>query len=224
MSDSAEQDDAFDASEMADLEAAFASIEQEFRNQEPVADEPDSAGSVEDFDDSSSTDESAEHFEDELEGLLGNKAKRAVIVTRLTSASLLAAFCQLSDISADCFDSAQGAVAVLRNLDGDGPEAAAKDLTTVVSGLAVVLAVNRADKLEATLYFEGEAGEHYAPPLLFTTTAPFVEDLMLGISSLNDLKESDMHAFASGELTHEQALSIISSHTRYGRGGNSSIE
>ena len=46
-------------------------------------------------------------------------------------AELLAAFCQLSDISAACIGANQGAVAVLKNLDGDGPEAAAKDLTTV---------------------------------------------------------------------------------------------
>ena len=84
-------------------------------------------------------------FDNELAGLLGNKAKVALIVTRLASAELLAAFCQLSDISAACIGANQGAVAVLKNLNGDGPEAAAKDLTTVVSGMAVILAVNRAD-------------------------------------------------------------------------------
>lgn len=43
---------------------------------------------------------------------------------------------------------------MLKNLDGDGPEAAAKDLTTVVSGMAVILAVNRADKLEVAMYVQ----------------------------------------------------------------------
>ena len=38
-------------------------------------------------------------FDDELEGILGNKAKRAILVTRLTSADLLAAFCSLADIT-----------------------------------------------------------------------------------------------------------------------------
>ena len=74
-------------------------------------------------------------FEDELQGLLGNRAKVAVIITRLTSPRLLSAFCELSDISAQCIGSAQGAVAVLRNLDGDGPEAAVKDMTIVVAGM-----------------------------------------------------------------------------------------
>ena len=100
-------------------------------------------------------------FDNELAGLLGNKAKVALIVTRLASAELLAAFCQLSDISAACIGANQGAVAVLKNLDGDGPEAAAKDLTTVVSGMAVILAVNRADKLEVAMYVQGEAGQTF---------------------------------------------------------------
>ena len=47
-------------------------------------------------------------FDNELAGLLGNKAKVALIVTRLASAELLAAFCQLSDISAACIGANQG--------------------------------------------------------------------------------------------------------------------
>ena len=121
-------------------------------------------------------------FDNELAGLLGNKAKVALIVTRLASAELLAAFCQLSDISAACIGANQGAVAVLKNLDGDGPEAAAKDLTTVVSGMAVILAVNRADKLEVAMYVQGEAGQSFAPPVLFTSTPRFVEDLVRDIA------------------------------------------
>ena len=120
--------------------------------------------------------QSSLQFEDELQGLLGNRAKTAVIITRLTSPQLLAAFCQISDISAQCVGSEQGAVAILRNLDGDGPEAAARDITTVVAGMPVILAVNRADKLEAILYVEGESGQTFAPPVLFTSTASFVED------------------------------------------------
>ncbi|RSX55673.1 hypothetical protein D2E26_0236 [Bifidobacterium dolichotidis] len=231
-------DDQFNEFHDADLEAAFAELEQEFQNLDSAAETAadasaasvaDSAASIaaEAADqqiDSSTSEEPQVNFEDELQGLLGNKAKQAVLVTRLTSASLLAAFCQLADIAADCVDATEGSVAILHNLDGDGPEAAAKDLTTVVSGLVAVLAVNRADKLEATMYFEGEAGQQYAPPLLFTTTPPFVEDLMLGITTLDELKSSGVHFHSSGDLTRDQALAIISAHTRYGRGGNSSIE
>ena len=158
-------------------------------------------------------------FDNELAGLLGNKAKVALIVTRVASAELLAAFCQLSDIAAECVGSNQGAIAVLKNLDGDGPEAAAKDLTTVVSGMAVVLAVNRADKLEATMYLQGEAGQSFAPPVLFTSTPRFVEDMMLGIVTLAQLKTQGFEVVDSAGLTHDDAMQVLANHTKRGRGG-----
>lgn len=159
-------------------------------------------------------------FDDELEGLLGNKAKVAMLITRLTSPQLLAAFCQLSDISADCVGSREGAVAILRNVDGDGPESAAHDLTIVVSGMSVVLAVNRADKLEATMYLQGNPGQHFVPPVLFNATAPFVEDVMLGISSVDALRESGLTIVSSADLDHDRSMAIIAQHTRFGRGAS----
>ena len=157
-------------------------------------------------------------FDEELEGLLGNKAKAAVIITRLTSAELLAAFCQVTDIAAVCVAGDQGAVAVLQNLQADAPERAARGLTTVVSGLAVVLAVNRADKLEATMYTHGEAGQTFVPPVLFASTASFVEDFMLGISTLDQLRVSGLHMVDSADYDHRQAMRVIEEHTQSGRG------
>ncbi|NMM95782.1 hypothetical protein G1C98_0518 [Bifidobacterium sp. DSM 109960] len=159
-------------------------------------------------------------FEDELAGLIGNKAKRAALITRIASAELLAAFCQLSDISADCVGSNQGAVAVLRNLDGDGPEAAAKDITTVVSGMSVILGVNRADKLEVTMYAGGKPGPTLAPPILFNSTPRFVEDLMLGIVTAAQLKEQGLEVVDSGRFDHASAMQVIARHTRPGKGGS----
>ena len=80
----------------AELEAMLENFEEEFHEGEGGAGEPaDPTG-----------DEPS--FEDELEGLLGDKAKAAFICTRLNSAELLAAFCQISDISAECIGSEQG--------------------------------------------------------------------------------------------------------------------
>ena len=220
-----------------ELEAAMAGFEQEFKDAEATKNEREDTSS-EAFDSSEASDsaESSESsgiddmlneaedslkFEDELQGLLGNRAKVAVIITRLTSPRLLSAFCELSDISARCIGSAQGAVAVLRNLDGDGPEAAVKDMTIVVAGMPAILAVNRADKLEATMYVEGKAGKTFAPPVLFTSTAPFVEDLMLGITDMNALEQADMTIFDSADLDRDAAMSIIAEHTRFGRGTSS---
>ena len=136
------------------------------------------------------------------------------------SARLLAAFCQLSDVSADCIGSEEGAVAILRNLDGDGPEVAARDLTIVVSGMSLVLAVNRADKLEATVYLQGKPGQTIAPPLLFTSTAPFVEDLLLGITDEDGLIGTGMKVEQSADLDHDQAMAVIAEHTKFGRGSS----
>lgn len=228
-----------------ELEAALADFEQEFAGESdgtatgddtsdpsaPVAPEAGESPDIHDIhmdipDDASEIDASV-GFEDELQGLLGNKAKAAVIVTRVATAELLAAFCQLSDISADCLGSQQGAVAVLRNLDGDSPEASAKDLTTVVSGMSVILAVNRADQLDVTLYMHGQPGQTFAPPLLFNSTPRVVEDLLLGITDLGQLKAAGENVVDSASLDHKAAMEILAKHTRLGRGGStrgSSVE
>lgn len=233
--DGIDPDDAHFSDE--ELEAALAGFEKEFSD-DAASDgkSSDQDGASADSSVDSSTDDVANAvneamadvvdpsvgFDNELAGLLGNKAKIALIVTRVASAELLAAFCQLSDISAECIGSNQGAVAVLKNLDGDGPEAAAKDLTTVVSGMAVVLAVNRADKLEATMYMQGDAGQTFAPPVLFNSTPRFVEDLMLGIVTLVQLKSQGFEVVNSADLNHDQAMDILARHTRQGRAGRGS--
>ena len=229
-----------------ELEAAMAGFEKEFQDEEAAQqndapaqvpfDQPDETVNSDASSDESqdglqskeadavlSEAENSLSFDDELQGLLGNRAKVAVIITRLASARLFAAFCQLSDISAQCLASPQGAVAVLRNLDGDGPEAAIKDLTTVVSGMPAVLAINRADKLEATMYLQGKVGQTFAPPVLLTSTAPFVEDLLLGITDVQGVRDSGVETVDSASLTRDDAMKILAEHTRFGR-GSSSIE
>ena len=229
-----------------ELEAALAGFEKEFENDTDTGDDDqaDSAADAKSIDNGADTqaaddisssvadavneamadvvDPSA-GFDNELAGLLGDKAKMALIVTRIASADLLAAFCQLSDISAACIGANQGAVAVLKNLDGDAPEAAAKDLTTVVSGMPAVLAINRADKLEATMYLQGKVGQTFAPPVLLTSTAPFVEDLLLGITDVQGVRDSGVETVDSASLTRDDAMKILAEHTRFGR-GSSSIE
>jgi hypothetical protein len=159
-------------------------------------------------------------FESELEGILGNKAKAAVLITPLQQPELLSAFCVLAGVSAYCIGATQGAVAVLKDLEGSSPEGAAKDLTTVISGLSVVLAVNRADKLEAKLWINGEQGSDFAPPLLFMNVAEFVEDYMIGSTDLAGLKTSGLTIVDSGEMTRGEALKVIASHTKFRPGEN----
>lgn len=211
-----------------ELEAALTDFEQEFAGEAASPAEAEETSDIHmDVPDDASEIDASVGFEDELQGLLGNKAKAAVIVTRVATAELLAAFCQLSDISADCVGSHQGAVAVLRNLDGDAPEAAAKDLTTVVSGMSAILAVNRADQLDVTLYMHGQPGQTFAPPLLFNSTPRVVEDLLLGIVTIDRLKAEDESIVDSASLDHKAAMEVLARHTRLGRGGSmrgSSVE
>ena len=92
-----------------------------------------------------------------------------------------------------------------------------KDLTKVVGGLSGLLVVNRADKVEATVYYDGQAGEQLPPPFVFPSLAPFVEDAMLGISTVQDVLVS------SDAMGQTRAYGIIAKHTHMG-GGQSSIE
>ncbi|WEV69782.1 hypothetical protein OZX73_02590 [Bifidobacterium sp. ESL0775] len=163
-------------------------------------------------------------FDEELEGLIGNRAKVAVLITRLISADLLAAFCQIADISADCVADENGAVAILHNLDGDAPEGAAKDLTSVVNGMPAVLSVNRADKLVSTLYMSGEPGQQFAPPVLFTTTPKCVEDLMLGIVDVAGLEAQGERVVRTADFDRKKAMDVIADHTRSRGRGKPNIE
>lgn len=218
----------------AELEKAMADFEKEFAEQDRDNEDGSDANAGADTDNAGSAvggnaDGGAEtvtgaaeetlDFDDELQGLLGNKAKVAVLVTQLDSADLLAAFCQIADISADCLADENGAVAVLRNLDGDAPEAAAKDVTRVVNGMPVVLVVNRADKLEATLYLGGEAGQKFPPPDLLESAPACVEDLMLGLMDVMGLKAQGDHVIDTGDLDRLKAMKIIADHVKFGRRG-----
>ena len=55
----------------------------------------------------------------------------------------------------------------------------------------------------------------------FRITAPFVEDLMLGITDMNALEQADMTIFDSADLDRDAAMRIIAEHTRFGRGTSS---
>lgn len=212
-----------------EIEAALAGFEEELNADDDGASRPDDGASAntaeqdhQASDPQTSGDASGEgiDFDDELEGLIGNKAKIATLITRLSSGELLAAFCRLAGIEADCIDTPEGAFAVLRALDGDEPETCARDLTSVVSGLSAVLAVNRADKLEATLWLNGHAGESFSPPVLFASTSSCVEDLLIGASNLSMVQVDGYSVSDTDELSDESAMAIIARHTRSGSGGH----
>lgn len=167
--------------------------------------ETESAGS----DASGLSDDELSEFSDQLEGVLGNKAKCAIIITQLRSARFLAALCSLTDISAQCIDSQNGACAVLRELDGSGPEDAARGLTEAVNGLAAVLAVNRADKVDMHLWVGGKEGTSYAPPIILSSAPLFVEDMLTGSLTVQEVISEGTHVEDSGSISKVEAYGII---------------
>ena len=141
--------------------------------------------------------------------LRGNKAKCAIIITQLRSARFLAALCSLTDISAQCIDSQNGACAVLRELDGSGPEDAVRGLTEAVNGLAAVLAVNRADKVDMHLWVGGKEGTSYAPPIILSSAPLFVEDMLTGSLTVQEVISEGTHVEDSGSISKVEAYGII---------------
>ena len=58
--------------------------------------------------------------------------------------------------------------------------------------------------------------------VLVTSAPRCVEDLMLGIVTLNQLKTQGFEVVDSAGLDHDQAMQILANHTRRGRGGRGS--
>lgn len=218
-------DDQVDAA-FADFEAEFKDMGADLPDLPDLPDQPDApeaSDAPHDGDQTGPADGSADDvaasFEDELAGLVGDKAKAALVITTLRSAELLAAFCALADVSALCVDGPTGACAVLRNLDGEAPESAARDLTIVVSGLSLVLAVNRASKLEAHIWLQGKSSEEsFPPPVLFMSTPGWAEDYLIGSIDEDTVRAQNDGTVDSGDIDRQRALDIIARHTRRGRG------
>lgn len=156
-------------------------------------------------------------FEDTLEGLTGQKARSAVISTYVNKADLLAAFCKISKISAICVPSETGSIAILRNLNNDEPECAVVRLSELLGPVAMILLVNRANKLDASVYEAGKTKEMFLPaPLALTILPDEVADVVLGVSAMKDFQLTD-EIFDSEKLTFNNAMSICNKYfTKFG--------
>ena len=148
-------------------------------------------------------------LDDQLRGILGEESKQAVLVTGLRNPDLLAAVCLMAQVDADCLGMRTGAIAVLRDRAGQGPEDAAKRFTTVVAGMTAVLIVNRADRLEAHAWVNGVEGAQIAPPVLLANLDENVEDLVISQMTVDMLREDGPKVFSTDDLTAEQAIDII---------------
>lgn len=128
-----------------------------------------------------------EDLESSLMQMLGEKASSALLITRLRDPDVLAALSVLADVDDYCIGDRFGAVAILKNLDGSHPEDAAAHLTKLVTGLSAILVVNRAGRIEAHQWVNGQQGESFPPPIVFANAPAWVEDLLVGQVSLDEL-------------------------------------
>lgn len=153
-------------------------------------------------------------FEEDLEGLLGNKAKVAMIITYVEPAQLLAAFCKMADVSAKCFDEEQGAVAILKNLKDNGPEEDVKEFVDFFRGMDVMLIVNRADKITAKIYQNGVEPQEIVAPMALAVWSRRVEDLAICMETVDTLAKQDVTMYDSDDLSDFAAYKIFN---KYGK-------
>ncbi len=153
-------------------------------------------------------------FEEDLEGLLGNKAKVAMIITYVEPAQLLAAFCKMADVSAKCFDEEQGAVAILKNLKDNGPEEDVQKFVDFFRGMDVMLIVNRADKITAKIYQNGVEPQEIVAPMALAVWSRRVEDLAICMETVDTLAKQDVTMYDSDDLSNFAAYKIFN---KYGK-------
>ena len=207
----------------AELDNALAGFEREFKeesqenlNSENLENNQKSDDNQEnDFLDQAMRNIEEANFEEDLQGLLGNKAKVALMITYVQPAQLLAAFCKMASVSARCFDEEQGAVAVLKNLDGNEPEEAVQKFVDFFRGMDVMLITNRADKLTAKVYEYNCEPQEIVAPMALAVWSRTVEDLAIGMETVETISKQNIEMFNSDDLSDANAYELFQ---KYGKG------
>lgn len=200
-----------------ELDAALTNFEREFEEQHGhVADEPSNTSdygqpSEENQDDVLGEFEK-QSFAETLDELTGSKAKAAVVFSPLPYQAI-ASICFMLNISAVCVPAEFDVSAViLRNLDGGSPEASAKKISKELRAVSIAFLVNRADKLTSQVYVEGDLDKNEetpAPPMLLSFATRPIEDVILGIGTIEELMQSSSEYVDVDKLTIETAMGML---------------
>ncbi|WP_018142697.1 hypothetical protein [Alloscardovia criceti] len=205
--DAPDSSDSSDSSDLSDdqVNAAFADLEKQFSDS--------FTSDLDQLDDNLSDHYSIDpQFDDELAGLLGNKAKIAILVTRLADAKFLAALCKVAGVDALAVGFTSGAGAILHEDEGSAPEEAAQGLSNLLAGLSIVACINRADKITMGHWLNGQQINDFSPPMMFAALDGTIEDLLIGAQSLSDLEVSGYPRVESSSFAHEEeAMDFIRS-------------
>lgn len=170
-------------------------------------DSPDSDGFTDDFDADIAD---VTDMESELAQMLGEKANCAMLLTQVRDADVLAAFAAIAGIDAYCIADRNGAIAVLKDLDGHHPEDAAQALTKLVNGMSVILLVDRANHIEAHQWVNASQGESFPPPIVFMNAPAFVEDVIVGEASIDDiLHDGNRTVIDTAKVSKAKAFGVL---------------
>ena len=206
----------------AELDNALAGFEKEFQEKENLSNS-NNEELLEDSNSNNQENNSIEeamrgieeaNFEEDLQGLLGNKAKVAMIIAYVEPAKLLAAFCKMAKVSARCFSEEQGSVAVLKNLEGNGPEEDVKKFVEFFFGMDVMLITNRADKITAKIYQAVKEPQEIVAPMALAVWSRDVEDLAICMENADSLEKRGLEMFNSDDLSDLEAYKIFQ---KYGK-------
>ena len=206
----------------AELDNALAGFEKEFQEKENLSN-TNNEELLEDSNSNNQENNSIEeamrgieeaNFEEDLQGLLGNKAKVAMIIAYVEPAKLLAAFCKMANVSARCFSEEQGSVAILKNLEGNGPEEDVKKFVEFFFGMDVMLITNRADKITAKIYQAVKEPQEIVAPMALAVWSRDVEDLAICMENADSLEKRGLEMFNSDDLSDLEAYKIFQ---KYGK-------
>lgn len=152
---------------------------------------------------------------DDLSGLDGASTtpELAVLITQIAGAEPLAAACSLAQVDADAVPTDIGALAVLRNREGDGPARSAAALSTLVKGVPLILVERRHEQLTMTRWQDGERGDELAPGLVLSGATEELEDLLTGATTVGEIAG----VVASSSVSRWKAMRLLTSAARKAR-------
>ncbi|MBO0607736.1 hypothetical protein J0911_01675 [Myceligenerans salitolerans] len=152
---------------------------------------------------------------DDLSGLTQNSSvpDLAVLITQIAGAEPLAAAASLAGLDLDAVPTEVGALAVLRDPSGSGPDDAAAALSQVVRGVPLVQVTRKGEQLTCVRWTDGERGDEISPALLLGGAPQTVEDVLTGYAKVADLEG----VVASGEIGRLKAMRMLSSAARKAR-------
>jgi hypothetical protein len=126
---------------------------------------------------------------DDLADLLsGGKLQMAALVTPVAEPTALVGALALAGIQADVIGSPTGALAVLRDLEGDAPKASAAAMSAVLTGAEIVLAARGDGQITTTRYSDGACLGDVPLPIVLAAAPVEIEDIITGALALSDIE------------------------------------